>query len=304
MSQAGGPDGADRPIVLAADADQAAARALAAALGAELGRAETRRFPDGEDLVRVDCDVAGRRVLVVCSMHPVDQKALPLYFLAATARDLGAARVVLVAPYLAYMRQDARFRAGEGVTARYFARLLSGVFDGIVAIDPHLHRIGSLGEIYGVPALAVPSAPRIADWVRREVARPAIIGPDAESEQWVRAVAEPLGCPWHVLAKTRRGDRDVSISPLEADLGDRTPVLVDDIVSTGRTMIETVVQLGRAGVPAPICIGVHAVFAPGAYEDLCAAGAARVVTCNTIPHTSNDIDVGDLLADAVRRFST
>ncbi len=294
----------DRPIVLAAQADLAAARALCAFTSADLGCAEVRRFPDGEDFVRIDSDVAGRQVLVLCSMHPVDQKALPLYFLAATARDLGAASVVLVAPYLAYMRQDARFRPGEAVTARYFGRLLSGVFDGIVAVDPHLHRIGSLGEVYSVPTRAVASAPRIAEWVSREVARPVIIGPDAESEQWVRAVAEPLGCPWHVLTKTRRGDRDVSISPLEVDLGDRTPVLVDDIVSTARTMIETVAQLRRAGAPAPVCVGVHAVFAESAYDDLCAAGAARVVTCNTIRHTSNAIEVIDLLAEAVRSFST
>ena len=294
----------DRPIILAAQVDLAAARALSAALDADLGQVEVRRFPDGEEYVRVASDVVGRRVLVLCSLHPVDQKALPLYMLAATARDLGAASVVLVAPYLAYMRQDARFRPGEGVTARYFGQLLSSVFDGIVAVDPHLHRVASLDEVYSVPTHAVASAPGIAAWVRREVARPAIIGPDAESEQWARAVAEALGCPWHILAKTRRGDRDVEIAPLEADLGDRTPVLVDDIVSTARTMIETVKQLRRAGAAAPVCVGVHAVFADGAYEDLCAAGAARVVTCNTIRHHSNAIDVIDLLAAGVRSFST
>ena len=294
----------ETPLVLAAPADLSAARALAGRLGAELGAATVRRFPDGELFVRIDSPVAGRRVLLVCSMHPVDQKVLPLYFLAATARDLGAARVVLVAPYLAYMRQDARFNAGEGVTARYFGQLLSTVFDGIITVDPHLHRLGSLADVYTVPTCAVASAPRISDWVRRHIEHPAIIGPDAESEQWVRAVAEPLGCPWQVLQKTRRGDRDVSVTPLETDLGDRTPVLVDDIVSTARTMIETVTQLRRAGAPAPVCIGVHAVFAETAYDDLCSAGAARVVTCNTIHHPSNAIDVGDQVADAVRRFST
>ena len=295
-------------VILAAPGDEDAARALATRISAELAPVEVRRFPDGELYVRVDGRLEGRTVWIVCTLHPATDKVLPLYFLASTARDLGARAVYLAAPYLAYMRQDSRFHDGEGVTAVYFGRLVSSAFDGVVTVDPHLHRYGALEEVYSVPTRVVRAAPRIADWVRRHVERPVIIGPDAESEQWVSAVAAELDCPSLVLRKERRGDRDVSISPLEEaggpriDWSQRAPVLVDDIVSTARTMIETVGQLERAGAPAPVCIGVHAVFANGAHEDLCAAGAARVVTCNTIPHSSNDIDVLEPLSDAMARF--
>lgn len=293
--------------MLAGPGDDEAAAALARASGGELAACQVRRFPDGELYVRIDGPVAGRAVWIVCTLHPASDKILPLYFLASTARDLGAGAVYLVAPYLAYMRQDSRFHDGEGVTSVYVGRLVSSAVDGVVTVDPHLHRYGGLEEVYSVPTRVVHAAPRIADWIRGHVERPAIIGPDAESEQWARAVAEDLGCPWLVLRKVRRGDRDVSISPVEAAVDggaaidwDRcTPVLVDDIVSTARTMIETVGQLRRAGARAPVCVGVHAVFAGSAHDDLCAAGAARVVTCNTIPHPSNEIDVHELLAAAM-----
>jgi ribose-phosphate pyrophosphokinase len=298
------------PLILAAPGDASAARALADRLGAELGTATVRSFPDSEVYVRIDCGVVGRPVWLVCTLHPASDKFLPLYFMAQTVRDLGADEVYLAAPYLAYMRQDDRFQQGEGITSRYFGRLLSSAVDGLITVDPHLHRFAALDQVYSVPTRAVRAAPRIADWVRDNVERPALIGPDAESEQWVKAVAAELDCPSLVLRKVRRGDREVAISPLAEgvssgapiDWSRHTPVLVDDIVATARTMIETLSQLRRSGAPPPICIGVHAVFSQSAYDDLRSAGASRVVTCNTIPHPSNAIDVMDLVADAIAAF--
>lgn len=302
----------ERPLIVAGPGDAGCARVIAELTGAELAEVTLRQFPDTEVYLRIDTPVAGRAVWIVCTLHPAGDRLLPVYFLAATARDLGARAVYLAAPYLAYMRQDSRFHDGEGVTSRYVARLLSSVLDGIVTVDPHLHRYRGLDEVYPIPTRVVHAAPRIADWIRANVERPVIIGPDAESEQWVKAVADHLDCPMLILHKVRRGDRDVSISPVDAAIESGlhiawmavTPILVDDIVSTARTMIETIGELRRVAPPPPICIGVHAVFADGAYDDLCAAGAARVLTCNTIPHGSNAIDVHDLVADAVHSFSS
>ena len=302
----------DRPLIVAGPGNAECARAIAERTGGDLADTTLRQFPDSEIYLRFDTPVAGRTVWIVCTLHPAGEKLLPVYFLAATARDLGARAVYLAAPYLAYMRQDSRFHEGEGVTSLYVARLLSSVVDGIVTVDPHLHRYQALDEVYQIPTRVVHAAPRIAEWIRAEIENPVIIGPDAESEQWVRAVAAELGCPMLILHKVRRGDRDVSISPVDAAIESGlhiawmavTPVLVDDIVSTARTMIETIAELRRVAPPPPVCIGVHAVFAESAYDDLCAAGAARVATCNTISHGSNAIDVNDLVAEAVHSFST
>jgi ribose-phosphate pyrophosphokinase len=290
-------------VVLALPGCEPCADRVRERVPAETGAAMVRAFPDGELYVRIDTPVEGRDVVLVGSLDRPGDKLLPLLLLAATARDLGARRVGLVAPYLSFMRQDSRFHPGEGVTSRYVAKLLSGAVDWLVTVDPHLHRWPSLDAIYTIPTQIVHAAPSIASWVRREVERPLLVGPDAESEQWVAAVAAECSAPYVVLEKTRRGDRDVSVSaPDVAAHGGRTPVLVDDIISTARTMIETVGQLAIAGMPAPICIGIHGLFADRALEDLRAAGAARIVTCNTVPHDSNAICVFDAVGAATRHL--
>ena len=274
---------------------------LATALAVDVGALTTRRFPDGESYVRLDTSVAGRAVELLCTLARPDERLLPLLFAAATCRELGATRVGLVAPYLAYMRQDRRFQPGEAITSKPFADLLSSAVDWLVTVDPHLHRRGSLAEIYSIPAFVTHAAALVSAWISANVERPLLVGPDAESEQWVQAVAGDAGAPHVVLQKIRRGDRDVEVSVPDVERWrSHTPVLVDDIISTARTMIETVRHLARAGLPRPICVGVHAVFADGAYEQLLAAGAERVVTCNTIAHPSNAIDVVALLAQGIR----
>ena len=278
--------------------NEAMARALAIDLDAELGQLEIRAFPDGETYLRFITSPAGRPVGIVCTLAHPNDKFLPLLFAAATAKELGAAKVGLIAPYLAYMRQDHRFKPGEGVTSRQVAQHLSGAFDWLVTVDPHLHRFGTLGEIYDIPSRVVHAAPLISSWIKANVPEPVIIGPDSESEQWVAAVAEAAGAPYTVLEKVRRSDRDVEIRPrnLAASKG-RTPVLVDDIISTGGTMLEAVRLLTSESWPRPVFIAVHGIFAEGAAERLQKAGAG-VVTSNSVPHRTNAIDLTSLIATA------
>lgn len=272
---------------------------LAQRLNAERGEAIIRQFPDGETYVRVLSEVAEKQVVLVCTLHHPDQKLLPLYFLSKTAKELGATGVSLIAPYLAYMRQDKRFNGGEGITSGYFATLISGFTDSLVTIDPHLHRRGSLSEIYHIPTQVVHAAGHISRWIKDNIKKPLLVGPDSESEQWVSAVARNAGAPFVILEKIRHGDKEVQVSlPQVESYTDYTPVLVDDIISTATTMIKTTSHLQQAGMQAPVCIGIHAVFAGNAYEEMIKAGAKEVVTTNSIPHQTNGIDISDLLADA------
>ncbi|MEQ1854915.1 MAG: ribose-phosphate pyrophosphokinase [Longimicrobiales bacterium] len=289
------------PLLLALPGNERFVAGLAAELPGEIGRLTVRHFPDGETYVRVDTPVEGRDVILICTLHRPDDKILALLFVAAATAELGATRMGLVTPYLAYMRQDRRFQEGEGVTSTYFAGLLSRAVDWVVTVDPHLHRRGALSDIYSVPTSVIHAAPAVAEWIRANVERPLLVGPDAESEQWVRAVAEAAAMPHVVLEKVRRGDYDVEVSvPNVEEWRAHTPVLVDDIISTARTMIETVGHLTRAGLASPVCVGVHAVFAKGALEALLAAGAGKVVTTNTIAHATNAIDITGLVVDSVR----
>lgn len=293
-----------KSMLLAYPGNESIGEALRSLLNAEPVAFAMRQFPDGETYIRINSDVADRAVALVCTLHNPDEKLLPLVFMASTLRELGVRSVGLVTPYLAYMRQDRRFEPGEALTSLSFARLLSSQFDWLATVDPHLHRRGSLSEIYTIPGEVIHAAPLLTQWIRAHIAKPLVVGPDAESEQWVRAVAEAVPCPFVVLEKKRRGDRDVAVSAIPGmeDRADRTPVLVDDIISSAHTMIETVKQWAGAGLSAPVCLAVHGVFASGAYEALRQAGAAQIVTTNSIPHASNDIDISAVLVEPVQRL--
>ncbi len=288
-----------RPLLVSLGAEQAAER-LGTLIDAEPARVTVRRFPDGETYVRFDSEVGKRDVVILADLSRPDDKIVPLLWLAATARDLGAARVGLVAPYLPYMRQDARFRPGEGVTSRYFAATVSSHVDWLVTVDPHLHRYRSLDELYTVPTRVVGAAPLLAEWIEKHVPSPLLVGPDAESEQWVGAVADAVGAPSIVLAKTRVNDREVRVALPEIDHRERTPVLIDDVISTGGTMAETVRSIVKRGMPSPVCVAVHGILVGDAHQELIASGCRRVVTCNTVPNPTGEIDATAALAEGVR----
>ena len=128
---------------------------------------------------------------------------------------------------------------------------------------------------------------------------PLLIGPDAESEQWVSEIAALAGVDHIVLTKTRHGDRDVNISLPDLERWrHHTPVIVDDTISTASTMIAVTRQLVERGLQPPTCCAVHGIFADGAHQALLEAGAARIVTSNTISHPSNAIDMSGILANA------
>lgn len=290
------------PLIFALPGNEAMAARLCESFGCEKGILETRQFPDGESYVRYASDPAGRKVVLACTLDRPDDKFLRLAFAAAAARELGAKEVGLVAPYLAYMRQDRRFAPGEAVTSMTFAAMLSSAVDWLVTVDPHLHRYGSLGQIYSIPARVLHSAPLLAEWIGKNVTDPLLIGPDIESEQWVAEVAASVGAPYRVLRKTRHGDRsvDIEVPDLEPYSG-RTPVLVDDIVSSARTMIETAGHLARQGMRPPVCVAVHGLLSKAAFREL-SAKASAVVTTNSVPHPSNAIDLAPVIAAGVREF--
>lgn len=287
-----------KKIVFALPGNESLAESIIADTKAEKGDFTLRQFPDGETYVRVLSDVENKDVIVVCTLDHPDHKLLPLFFLCKLLKDLKTKSICLIAPYLAYMRQDKQFNPGEAVTSDYFAKLLSSFVDKLITIDPHLHRRTSMKEIYSIPCEVLHASGLISKWVKNNIPDAILIGPDSESEQWVSEVAKNAGVPFLVLQKIRHGDRDVEVSvPQVEKYKNHTPVLVDDIISTARTMIETVKHLKKAGMKPPVCIGVHGIFAGNAYESLLNAGAWQIITCNTIPHESNGIDVSDLLVN-------
>lgn len=262
----------------------------------DLGNLKSHDFPDGESYIKFNSDVKNKQVIFVAALDNPNSKFLPLSFALKTAKELGASNVGLVVPYLPYMRQDKQFLPGEAVTSKYFSKMLSESIDWLVTIDPHLHRHQSLSEIYSATSYVLHATSPISNWIQQHVSSPLIIGPDSESEQWVAEIANAIKAPFQVLKKVRKGDREVEITfPNLDQYKDLTPVLVDDIISTGTTLIETIKHLKEIKMKPAVCIGVHAVFSHHAYENIFDAGAKSVFTTNTIDDPSNAIDIVPLI---------
>lgn len=292
-----------KTLIFAYPGFEVIAQNLSNALNIPQGEMVIRSFPDLETYLQIKTEVKNKHVFLVCSLFHPNEKIIPLLFFAKTAKDLGAKSVGLIAPYLAYMRQDKRFNPGEAINSILFGKLISDYYDELITIDPHLHRHLALNEIYSIKTEVLHAASFIGEWIHQHVKKPVLIGPDEESAQWVNVVAEKAKAPFLILHKTRHNDRDVEISvPNIAQYRDHTPVLVDDIIATARTMIETVKHLQKAKMPPPVCIGIHAVFANHAYHDLLEAGIDSVVTCNTIQHQSNHIDISPLLINSLKKI--
>lgn len=273
------------------------AASLCAAARHEKGAWEWRRFPDGESYVRISSDVRGKQAIILCSLDFPDEKAMALIYLAETLRELGAVKITLIAPYLGYMRQDKRFKEGEAVTSEIFAKLLSRSIDALVTVDPHLHRHKNLEDIYDCACTVLSAAPLMSDWIKTNIPKPLIVGPDMESEQWVANVALRANAPYVILEKTRHGDRDVDIRlPDVSHYQNLQPVLLDDIISTGATMIKAIGLLRQQGFTETTCIATHGLFADHSYELLLKSGATKIITSNTIPHPANALDITPLLA--------
>lgn len=276
---------------------------LAAELGLPFEKVEVHRFPDGESLLRLP-EQLPEHVLVCRSLNRPNDKLVELLLFAETARQLGAKRLTLVAPYLCYMRQDIANRPGEAVSQRIVGRLLADLFDDVITVDPHLHRISRLEQAIPLQnAVSLTAGPAMAAFLRRQLPDALLLGPDAESEQWVAEIGRDIGCDYAVARKTRRGDRLVEIELPAADFAGRNVVIVDDMASTGRTMAQAAKLLHRAGAARVYAAVTHPLFCGDAEACIRQAGVAAIWSSDSIEHETACIHLAPLLAAAVRALA-
>jgi ribose-phosphate pyrophosphokinase len=274
------------------------ARQLAEALRVAVVPVDLHHFPDGESLVRVRVPVA-RHAVLVRSLHDPNVKLVEIVLAADALRRAGARRVTLVAPYLPYMRQDAVFAPGEPISQRVIGAWLGHTFDDVLTVEAHLHRIERLDAVIAGNARALTAAPVLAQWVRRTGRGCVVVGPDAESEPWVRAIARAAHVPWVVGHKQRLHDRVVRIDFPKMPVTARA-VIVDDIASSGATLAVAARALRKAGIAVVDAAVVHAIFAPGAVARIRAAGVRHLVSCDTVPHSTNALTCVPLVVAALR----
>ena len=278
------------------------AKSLAKTLNIEYTSAQIHRFPDGESKLTLPERVLENppKSLVICrSLDQPNSKLIELLLAVQTAKALGVRELILVAPYLCYMRQDIAFNPGEAVSQKIIGQFLAQHFDAVVTVDAHLHRVRELHQ--AVPAdqaINLSAAELIGEYLKANVEDPLLLGPDEESKQWVQTAANIGDFEYAVALKKRTGDADVRISLPQVSFAGRNVVIVDDMASTGQTVIEAARQLVKKKTQSVHCAVTHALFFEHVTETMQQAGIASVCSTDSVQHPSNTIALARLLATA------
>jgi ribose-phosphate pyrophosphokinase len=294
-----------KPLLLYFEDEQESAERIAHAGDLDLAPIERHHFPDGETKLRLPAGALRESAVILRTLNDPNAKLIELLLAAQTARTLGVAHLTLVAPYLAYMRQDIAFQPGEAISQRIVGRFLAELFDAVVTVDPHLHRVATLQEAVPVAhAIVLSGAPLLSDLIHQRRHNPLLVGPDEESAQWIALAASRHGFDYAVCRKVRNGDRAVHVALPEVAVTGRQVVLLDDVASTGHTVAQAARLLLAAGAAAVDVAVTHALFAGDALQVLQGAGVGEVWSTDCIAHPSNAVSMATPIAEALAQMRT
>lgn len=279
---------------------------VATKLGMKASETEIRRFPDGEKYIRINEDLAGQDVVIIQSIHHQPDELLFEYLLLCdTANDLGAKKVIAVLPYFAYARQDSRFNPGEVVSFRTVTKLIEDVGTSeLFSVDMHQHRVERASDLFRIPVHNLTASALLAEYVKANLSlqKPIVIGPDEESEQWASTAAKVIGGDHDVLEKKRLSPDTVEIETRSLAVNGRDVLLVDDIISTGGTIVEASKLLKKQGARRVIVACTHPILAHDALAKIYESGVEVVVGTDTVPSPVSYVSVAPLIADAIKKL--
>ncbi len=317
---------AERPCLFALNGSEELGAALAAALGQPLAAHEEREFEDGEHKARPLESVRGADVFVLHALHggprqSANDKLCRLLFFIGAVKDAGAARVTAIAPYLCYTRKDRRTKPSDPVTTRYVASLFEAVAtDAVVTLD--VHNPAAFENAFRCPTVALTAAPLFVDYVKRAATGLAdeklcVVSPDPggtkRADLFREALESALGRPISKgFADKRRSAGVVSGDLFVGDVGGATALVIDDLISTGGTLVRAARAARRAGAKRVLALVTHGLFMPGAEAAIMDTAIDRVVVTDSVPafrlgdkaaRAKLDIlPVAPLLAETVRRL--
>ncbi len=285
--------------VIAGAASEGLAESIAERLDADLIRTSTKVFPDGETRITLDGTISEGMAVVVQSTHPpVDTNLIAALSLISKASQKSD-NVVAVVPYMGYARQDREFLPGEIVTMKMLGRLFEGAgASRIITVDIHsmvgLEHLGRADNVSAIPGLA-----RYFGGLKLK--EPMAVSPDQGGRDRAEEFAGVMGIPWMALEKSRdrkTGRVRINTGTAEEASG-RDLILVDDMISTGGSMIKAAQFLKRNKCRRMFVACTHALLINDAYKRIRQAGVSRIVSTNTIPGRTSAVDVSDVVADAI-----
>ncbi|MEM3506565.1 MAG: ribose-phosphate diphosphokinase [Candidatus Bathyarchaeia archaeon] len=291
-------------LIIPGSSSRLLALKVAKELGINASRVEIKKFPDGERYIRIMEEVHGKEIAVIQSMyHTPDEYLFEYFLLVDTLKDLGAKKIVSIIPYFAYARQDERFNAGEAISLLSVAKLIESVgTDEVYTIDMHLHRFPKISKLFKIPSYNLSAFPALADYIQKnyELKNPVVIGPDEEAEQWAKTVAEKLKLEYSVLEKRRLGPDKVEIKPKMLNLSNKDVVIVDDIISTGGTIVEAIKAVKKEGACKVIVACTHPILVENALIKIYESGADIVIGTDTVPSQISHVSVAPIIAKALK----
>lgn len=273
-------------------------RKVAHALKAEYTEIYSKDFPDSEFHLKLKKNPKGKTVVIINSItEDPDEEIVETILAEGIARDYKAKKVILVATYLPYMRQDTHFVNYDSFSAKHILEIFAG-FDKIIAVDPHLHRIKKMHYL-SHKAESITADGVIAEYIRKNFKKDfEIIGPDEESQQWSARIAHMLKKKVFILHKERTGDKKIKQKIVKLDSG-KDYIIIDDIISTGKTLIGALQMAKSQGAKKLTCIGIHGLLIDNCDKEI--KKYADLITTNTIPGKYSKIDISDAIIEKLKK---
>jgi len=269
-------------------------------VGCKLLRTEFKRFPDGELYIRIQDSyiINNEDVIFIQSQNNQNDAVVESILMSDILRDEGAKSITLVAPYLAYTRQDKKFNPGEPISIRGLAKVYSQLFDRVITINPHETHIKSF---FKVPFICGSAVGELAKYVKDRLNNPVVLSPDMGAVELAKEASKVIGCEYDYLEKTRISPTEIKVTPKNLDVENRDVLIVDDIISTGGTVATAIKMLKEQGANKIIVACVHPILIGDALNKLYVSGANEVVGTDTFPSPVSKVSVDRVIVKLIKK---
>jgi len=282
-------------IIVGGSSSKDLAKELSNILGCKYVQAATTRFPDGECYTRIDAESLNDDVVIIQNTYP-DSNLIEMFLLQDAVKKMGAKRITLVIPYFGYARQDRVFKPGEPESAKVMIKHLGMMCDRVITMDIHKE---SILDYFDCPHIDLKAASAIAEYFKNKNID-FVLSPDLGAKDRARSVAEMIGVPYDYLEKVRLSGSDVKITPAQLDCKGMNVLIVDDMISTGGTIIAAKQALREAGAKSVSVACTHGLFINNALERLTGNALEAVLCCNTLENEVSHLSVAGIIAKALK----
>lgn len=273
---------------------------LAEKLESPVFEVKIHHFPDKESLVTLPAKKT-KHVIFCLSLDNPNNKLIELLLACKTARKQGIKRISLLCPYLSYMRQDKSFHNEEAISQQIIGLWLSELFDDVITVDPHLHRVHSLDKVIpNTNNIVLSATPLLGSFVKSLKQPLHLMGPDEESLQWVQQVAKISNTPYSVAKKIRHSDIKVEIQIPDKDYSEQHIILIDDVISSGHTIAECANLLHAEGARQIDVLVTHALFSNDVMDLLMKSHIKNIWSSDSINHITNTIMLTSILSEKIK----